>query len=255
MTWDRRSGTTYRARNAVSQLASRSIPLPDSITAAVADLDRIESATPREPDRTAIRQAIVAGANTDEINDLVLAELAFTRLRGEYLQAAMIAAQGILAAVRAESDHLHAELAARANTAIGQLAAVAALDGASLETLVRDGRHDDAQALVEVDVAGAELQALYEFRDSYLTPGGPESARAGHINCTQYRDPRIAARHHRADLDVTGNYLRALRQGAELWFPTPEEALAAAAPIYAQWEREAVHAANKQRDVGSVVAF
>lgn len=255
MTWDRRTGTTYRARNAVRQLIGRGIELPDSIASAVAVLDRVEAGTPRQPDTAAIRSAIVRGADSDEINGLLLAELAFSRLRSEYATAAQIAAQKVLAAILDERGNLHAALQVLAEDAIIRLEAVAALNGASLEELVRAGRHDDAQALVEVEVVGAELVALYETRDLYLTPGGVDAARAGHFDCTQFRDPRVAARYSRPDVGVVGNYLAVLRQGAELWFPTDEEALAAAAPLYREWEQEAARAAARQRQVGGITSF
>ncbi|OCB52979.1 hypothetical protein A5722_25525 [Mycobacterium vulneris] len=221
----------------------------------MAVLDRIEAETPATPETTALREAILAGADADAINSLLLAELGATRLRSEYTQARNIAGQRILAAIHAERDDLHAGLADLADDAISQLAAVAALDGASLEHLVSVGRHDDAQALVNARVVGAELHALYEIRDLYLTPGGPAEFRAGHFDCSQYRDPRVATRHHSSDLDVTDNYVHALRQGAELWYPTSEEALAAAAPLYAEWERNAARIAAKQRQVGGITAF
>ncbi|MBO0677188.1 hypothetical protein JRC04_06900 [Mycolicibacterium sp. S2-37] len=255
MTWDRRSGTTYRARNAVQQLTSRGIVLPDSIASAVAVLDRVAASGPREPDTVAVRNAIVDGADSDVINGLLLAELAYTRLRSEHAQAILIAAQRVLGAILDERANLHAALNMRAEHAIARLKNVAALDGASLEELVRAGRHDDAQALAEVEVVGAELVALYETRDSYLTPGGLDAARAGQFDCTQFRDPRVAARHHRDDLGVVGNYLAALRHGAALWFPTSEEALAAAAPLYQEWEQQAARVADRQRQVGGFTAF
>lgn len=255
MTWDRRSGNTYRARNAVQQLINRGIELPSTITSAVAVLDRVEADAPRQPDAAAIRHAIVDGADSEKINALLLSQLAFTKLQSEYAQAAQIAAQRVLTAILDERDSLHAALKMLADDAITKLQHVAALNGASLEELVRAGRHEDAQALAVVEVVGAELVALYDTRDLYLTPGGAESARAGHFECTQFRDPRVAARHRREDVSVVGNYLLALREGAELWFPNEEEALAAAAPLYRQWEQEAARVAARQRQVGGITAF
>ncbi len=255
MAWDRRDGAPYRARNALTQITDRGIELPAAVTTAVAVLDRIEADTPREAATTAMRDAIVAGADSDEIARLLLADLGTSRLRVEYAQARIIAATRVLSAILAASGELHAALSVLADHAIGKLEKVAQLDGTSLEQLVREGRHDDAQALAEVEVVGAELAALYETRDSYLTRGGLAAARAGQFDCTQYRDPRIAAQHHRGELNVTGRWLHAMREGAELWYPTADEALAAAAPLYAAWEREAQKAAARQRAVGGTSAF
>ncbi|MGE3842415.1 MAG: hypothetical protein AB7I50_12590 [Vicinamibacterales bacterium] len=246
MTWDRRSGTLHRARNAVNQLTARGIELPDSVAAAVAVLDRVQAAAPAPPKTTAVREAILAGADDSEIDRLLLADLAHTRLRSEHTQAVVIAAERVLAAVMAERDNLHAALKVLAEHAIEQLDRVASFDGASLEELVRAGRHDDAKALAEVEVVGAELKALYEIRDTYLTPGGPEARQAGHFDCSEFVDCRVGYRHHSIDRSVAGNYVYALRQGAELHYPTAEEALAAAAPIYAAWERDAARKAARQ---------
>lgn len=255
MTWDRRSGASHRARNAVNQLAARGIELGDEIGYGLANLDRIIAEAPRQPEQTAIRNAIVVGAPRDEIDRMLLAELSFTRLRSEHSQAVQIASTQVLQAVYAERDRLHAALRPLAQKEIAHLDAVAALDGATLEVLVREGRHDDAQKLAEVQVAGEELHALFDLRDSYLSPGGIESASAGHITAAYFRDPRVADRHSQPNLGFVDNWLLALRKGAELWYPTAEEAYAAAAPIYAEWEREAARVADKQKNVGGLAAF
>jgi hypothetical protein len=64
-----------------------------------------------------------------------------------------------------------------------------------------------------------------------------------------------AKRGSRGDPNVTGNWVHALRHGAELWYPTAQEALEAASPLYAEWEQEARRVADRQREVGSTAAF
>ncbi|SIA00067.1 Uncharacterised protein [Mycobacteroides abscessus subsp. abscessus] len=256
MSWDHRPDAKYKARNAVKQFTSRGIELDASITAAVAELDRIEAEVPRQAEPNTIRDAIVNGADSDAINALVLAELGFTRLRSAYMQAVQVAGGRALKAFHIERDNLHAALKVLAEHAITHLEKVAALDGATLEELVRAGRHDDAQALAEVEVVGTELAALYTIRDDYLTPGGLRAARVGDVDCTQWRDPQIAGRYARVDRSVAANFVAVLRNGGELWFPTAEEAVEAAGPIHAEAKAAAAHAAEiRNRTVGSTVSF
>jgi hypothetical protein len=46
-----------------------------------------------------------------------------------------------------------------------------------------------------------------------------------------------------------------IRGGAELWYPTADEAIEVAQPIYAKLQAQAEEVAARQRQVGGLVAF
>jgi hypothetical protein len=254
MAWDSRDGAPYRVRDVLKQFGDRNIEVPDSVTTAVEVLDRVEAAAPVEPPHDAIRKAILAGADDDAINALLLQDLGHTRLRGEHGQARIDAAGRVLGAILRSRDDLHPQLRELAVAAIATLTTVAELGGASLDTLVRERRVKDAQALAEVDIAAVELDALYNLRDRFLTPGGGQALTVGHVNASRWRDP-IAAGHYVSGSTLAEHFASGLRAGIELWYPTPEEAVEVAQPMYAKLQRKAEEIAAKQRSVGGLVAF
>ena len=85
-------------------------------------------------------------------------------------------------------------------------------------------------------------------------PGGAEAARAGQFNATQWRDPVKVANYLRGNT-VTEHFIAGLRAGGSLWFPTKEQALEVAAPLYAAWEQNAAETAALRRQQGSITAF
>lgn len=247
-----RDAAVYTVSGGRKQFAERGIKFPKSVTDALAVVDRIDAQTPPTPSPTAIREAILAGASDDEIDGLLLAELGAQRLRSEHTQARVEAALLALRAIRSAHDAIYPQLKAQADKAIAHLEAVAQMDDARLEDLVRDGRHEDAQLLVAVEVTAAELSNLWTLRDTYLYDR--DGAAVGMINCSRWRDPRIIDRHARGDETLVQALLNGLRRGGALWYPTQAEAIAAAEPIVAETERKNAELAARQRAQGFTVA-
>lgn len=254
MSWNRRDGAPYRARTALAALDQRDITLPAGVLDAVANLDRIEAELPPEPAVTAMHDAVLAGADRDQLDALVLDELGSHRIRTAYAQATLTAAVRVLGAIMDSRDDLHAQLAELADKTITTLTKVADIGEVSLDVLIRAGRHDDARLVAERDIAGPELHALYEFRDLFLTPGGPAAMRLGPVDASQWRDPEAVDHKLHGDT-VTARYLAGLRGGGQLWYPTVEKAVQAAQPLYDKLTRDAEQAAARQRQVGGFAAF
>jgi hypothetical protein len=256
MAWNDRSTAPFNVRDVLKQFAARNIEVPQSVNDAVAVFDRVEAATPQEPEHDAIRKAVLADADDDEINALLLADLGSTRLRAEYGQARIDAAGRVLRTILRAADELHPQLRERADEGIAKLSTVADLGGASLDTLVRERRVKDAQALAELDIVATELDALYQLRDRFLTPGGGQafSVGSGSVNAGRWRDP-IAAQHYATGNTLADQFVSGLRGGAGLWFPTLDEALAVAEPIYDELQRQAEQTAARRRSEGGLHAF
>jgi len=214
MAWNDRSTAPFNVRDVLKQFAARNIEVPQSVNDAVAVFDRVEAATPQEPEHDAIRKAVLADADDDEINALLLADLGSTRLRAEYGQARIDATGRVLRTILRAADELHPQLRERADEGIAKLSTVADLGGASLDTLVRERRVKDAQALAELDIVATELDALYQLRDRFLTPGGGQafSAGSGSVNAGRWRDP-IAAQHYATGNTLADQFVSGLRGG------------------------------------------
>lgn len=253
--WNTNRNGVYRARGALKAFAARGIELPDEVTAAVATLDRITASIPAKPATDVIRNLIVGDADQDTINAALLADATSGLLHTEYKQAEIIAAERVLQALRDASDDLHLQLQVLAAEAIATLKTVAGLGETSLADLVRDGRHDDARALADTETVGQELQQLYELRNSALVPGGYRAMTIDGVDCTQWRDPRPVTHHGRGDDSVAQAYVRGLRSGGELWFPTKADALAAAQPVHAELTAEAEKAAQIRREQDAAAIF
>ena len=157
MSWtSTRNNAVYRTADVRRKLADRGIALPEGAAAAAANLDRIRATRPVQPEPNAVRDAILNDAEPAEIDRLLLAELAAARRLAAHNQAEIDAATRTLRQIRDGHNEIYPQLKQRADEAIAHIDAVAGLDGASLDALVRDGRHDDAKLLVNVTAAAAD---------------------------------------------------------------------------------------------------
>ncbi|WP_139818531.1 hypothetical protein [Mycobacterium celatum] len=223
-----RENALYNVHPVLKQLADRNIDLPDTVTAAAATLARIENSRPAEPPTDAIRRAILDAADQDTLDRLVLAELGHSRLAAEHRQAILDAAVAVMSAIRAEHDTIFAQLAALAHKQIEHLEAVAQLPTTDVMQLVRDGNHKGAQLVAGTDAAATELEVLYDLRDDFLS-GGFDKMTLGHVDCSRWRDPDKPGRGATpAERCLDG----LIEQENELWFPTRDQALDAARPIF-----------------------
>lgn len=248
-TWNSsRDNAPYNARRALKEFAARGINMPDNVNSAVAILERVTTDRPVKPPTDALRKLIVDGADQTDIDAALLADLGHQRLFVEYQQAELDAARIVLRELRNSNDSLFPQLEKRAGGAIKTLETVAGLGDVDLAALVREGRHDDAAALVEVETVGQELKHLYELRNGYLVPGGYTAMVPDGIDCTEWRDPRPTKHHGRGNDTVVQAYVRGLRAGGQLWFPDMDEALSAAEPIAAIERHKAEKASQARRE-------
>jgi hypothetical protein len=156
----------------------------------------------------------------------------------------------VLRAVRESHDTLFPQLKDLADKEIQHLDAVAALDTRDMMALVRRGDHHGAQLVAEVDTVAAELEALYELRDGYITPGGYEAMRLGHVDASRWRNPE---RPGRGDTPAE-SFLDGLASRNRLWFPTAAEAVEEARPFYEKANRKAAHDAEIRREQNHAAA-
>ncbi|MGV0633134.1 hypothetical protein, partial [Mycolicibacillus trivialis] len=172
--------------------------------------------------------------------------LAADLLTNAWRQAQAIAAQAVTDALIAERDTLHAALATQAAEYIDRLTAVANLGTTTLDRLVREGRHDDAERFAVADLDAAALQELYGYRDRHLTRR-KEIYGSDWIDVGVWRDPRTTT--------GTTGLLDGLRRGGQLWFPTVAEATAHAAPITEELRAAAQAEHNAAASVGGITAW
>lgn len=251
-----RENFTARADDAIRQLNARGIDLPTAVVDAVKTLTHLRETKPDAPAQTALRDMILAGAERAAIDAALLADLGSLRLDQEWRQAITNAAGLVLRAIRDEHDAIFEQLKALAERRIEHVSAVAALGDESLESLVRAGRQQDAQLLAEVDVAAAELVALWDLRDRYLTDGA-DTLKVGGWDCSRWRDERPVD-HHAGNFapSLTGHLLGGLRVGAELWYPSAGEAVEAAERVLREQaaKERAANADRVARGLGSQFA-
>jgi len=243
------------ARDALTALKARGIEEPPAVRQAVATLRRVESAQPAEIDQQAIRKAILAGADQDELDGLLLADLGAQRMKSEWQQARTDAAGAVLAAIRDASAAIFPVLREQAEEAIAKLRDIAAIGPSeTLDRLIRAGRTDEAKLLADAQTIAAELDAAYRFRDQFLTRGGPVGMSVNGIDASRWRDPVEAARLARGP-SAAESYISGLRSHLELWYPTPAEAKAAAQLLADAAAAEAEAKRKREHGVGSFVAF
>lgn len=244
-----RENALYEVHGVLKKLTARGIELPAAVTTAAATLERIETTRPEQPPRTAIREAILADTDPVHINGLVLAELGHSRLAAEHQQARIDAAGAVLSAIRAEHDHIFAQLKALADKQIEHLHAVADLETTDVMALVRVGNHRGAQLVAETETVATERVVLVELRDNFLA-GGLDKMRLGHVDVSRFRDPDKLG--HGAT--PAERCLDGLAQGNELWFPTKTEAIEAARPAFERAHRKAGEAAAIRREQNRAAA-
>lgn len=247
MAWNRLDGAPFRARNLLADLDGHGVQLDAPVLNAVENLDRIEAGKPAETDPQALRDAIVDGATPAQLDALVLAELGSHRVRTAYEQARLVAAVRILNAILDDRDSIHEQLAEHAHECIEKLERINALDGAPLDTLIREGRTEDARLVADASITGETLNALYQIRDLALTPADAELRPYG-FDVSRWRSP--AAVQHGHGTTVAEVLLDGLSRGGRLWFPNVEEQHEALAPLVAEHERSAQAKQDREHGLG-----
>lgn len=245
----------FSLQRALTALETRRIELPQPFVEAVELWRNLTNNRPAEPLDTALRDAIIAQADDLTLGSTLLNSIGSARLQAAWTQAINVTASRALRQLLEHRNEIHAQLRAQADELIGKLVQVAALGDVPLNTLVREGRHDQARLLAEVDGTAAELDALYQFAAVYLTPGGFRSLNVGHINCSRWRNgPDID---HALRGGITEGFLSGLRAtpAGELWFPTAEQAIEAAQRYWADYEAVELERQREQFGQGSTVGW
>ncbi|ADT97881.1 hypothetical protein [Mycolicibacterium gilvum] len=248
MSWNHREGAPFRARKLLADLDHHGVQLDGQVLDALTHLDRVEAEKPAEPDPQALHDAIVAGASTADLDALVLTELGSHRIRAAYAQARLTAAVRVLAAVLTDRDQIHAQLADKAADCIDKLERIAALD-APLDTLIREGRHDDARLLADAHITGETLNQLYQLRDLALIPASAD-LRPYSLDVSRWRNPDKVAHGH--GTTATELFVDGLRRGGTLWYPSADEQAEALAPLVAEVERTAQRKHEQDWGVGAI---
>ena len=244
--------SAYRLRAILAALNDRNITLPDPVNVAVQRHQAVVSNTPAPQPLSALRDAIIDGAGPEELGGILLADLGSARLLAAHNEALTHTAHTALEQLLIHRDPVHAQLAQRANELIAKLHATAVID-VPINTLIREGRHEDAKLVADVDHSAAELNALFDLRDHHLVPGGFRTLTVGHINCARWRNAPDIDGYLRGG--ITDGFLSGLRAGGDLWYPTAEEAIAAAQTY---WDDYVVVETERKKELfgtGSTVSW
>lgn len=212
MAYDNFSAAPQRARNAVDRLTELGVKLPPAVTKAYATQQRL-AVKPPAPQSRGLRDALLDGADRDELQAIALAELTAPAIESARLAAHNRAAAQVLDAIEADAEAIHRQLVKLATAAIAKLTAAAEVGDVPLDRLVRDGRHSDAEAIASAEVVARQLEHLYGMRDKLLW----DRARPV-LDCTRWTDPRYAGM----------GFVQGLQRGGRLWFPDKQTAMARA---------------------------
>lgn len=225
----------FTAHRTCDGLTHRGIKLPKPVTEALDLLNHVEAAQPRnEVDREPIIAAYLNREAAERIEALSASQYAAGLRFTAWSQARDRAGRAVVEALRLHHDHLTAELAALAAPLISAIEHVAGLDDKNLSALVKANRHDDARVVAELPTTVAELDALYALRRATTPPGYGYDHKG--VDCGQWRDPRPVR--NASATSVPDYYLTGAMAGAELWFPTADEATTAARKVWALEEKE-----------------
>ena len=138
----------YQLTRALEQLEARKIIISDNITAAAKVFDKVVASTPEEPPVTALRDAVLAGADPTAVGAALLYQMGANQLSSAWQQAATEAAYRALAVIMDERETLHAQLKAQAGELIEKLGRLATID-VPLDTLIREGKTAQVMSIMQ----------------------------------------------------------------------------------------------------------
>lgn len=237
-----RAAQPDNARKLAADLERVGVKLPTEVTKSLAALDTVEGMRPEPVTREDITAAYLA-ADAAEADRLALLIGGHDLVRSAWDEARIKAGGRVLATFTANGDNLTRALARKAGPLIDEVVKAAALDTRDLSALIRDGRTKDAEVAARLDVTAADLAGLYALR-SKVTKGAEYGA--GGYDCSMWRDPRpvlMANAGAAAATTAAAAYLRGLRAGGQLWFPTPGESASAASALSSREKSKAAEQA------------
>lgn len=193
-------------------------------------LDRLtvlRRSKPIKPPFDAVAQLIAAAAEPADV-DRALAEHATAHHRADqHGLAETLCGQRFLAAVLADRDALHRQLAVHAEPLIERLHYAAEIRE-SVSDLTLQRRTDDAHAVVAADADAEMLRQLFHIRDSWLTSRpGPQRWSTGWWDCRRWSNPWEIGAVGAHDGSTWGEWRAKIRAGGRLAFWTWEQATAA----------------------------
>lgn len=172
-----------------------------------------------------VAHLIADDANDKAISQAVIEHLGTNHLIQQTVLAADILGGRVLDAILDDAPRIHAELRVTADELIDRLHQAAALDLSVIE-LTKARRIDDAHLAATAESDAESLRTLYFVRDTYLTPPTARWCTGWH-DCRTVKNPWDATYIGEHDETTWGTWQAAIRAGAQLWYPTVEEATAA----------------------------
>jgi hypothetical protein len=222
------SDPAYVARDSIKQFAQYDVKLPQPIADTFDNLERVTALAPAAIDPVELPTAIADGATPAQIVTLLADEAARPRYQQAVVQAVDIAGRRVLSEIRRAADDLHEQLRKQADELIGKIEATAALGDVPISALLRAGRTKDAGLVADLDLNIETLQRLWQIRSLNVWHGAIFTVNA--TDCSSFRDPRVQC--------IRDGLLNGIRAGAQLWYPTPSEAIEAAERINAAMARK-----------------
>lgn len=221
-----------RIASARKALEARDVVYPKQVQAALGLVDQIRDRRPAAPSDSAVMDGYLSGANNEALLQAATREAMHACLVSAHDGALKTASRRALTAILDAGDALVEQLRQLAEAQIEAIQRVANLDQVDLPTLLAAGRTEDATAVAGLAAASTALQQLYGLRDAFLWP--KDVANINGVDCSVWTDSTVVE-HHLASVahHLDNVYLMGLRKGATLWWPTLEEAIAAAQPIAA----------------------
>lgn len=239
------AGTTTVTQ--VNQLKGYGVKIPKPITEAIAKLGDIKALTPNiavaEDDLVRAFETL----DTQQINAAAINVATGQARKKAWTQARDNLGLEARAALRAHAEALIADLGKAAQTYIAKANTAAALPHHDIGALLRDGHTDDAQSIATLPHDIDTLAAMYQLRDRLsrgIKWGRDDGLRT-------WRNPtKVRMNPDRVDL-----FIGSIRNGAELWWPTPAEARARDQELQDQWEQRQIETAKDMAARGQLNGF
>jgi hypothetical protein len=235
----------FEAKYFAQQIAQFNVEPPEDAARWLARLTELEASRPEAPAPNALAELIADGADPADIDTAVAAYVGIKHRVAQHGEAERICGQRAMAAVRANRDTLHKQLAAIAEQLIDRLHAAAEITE-PIAQLARERRTEDAALVAHADSDAEQLLALYRLRNQFATPTGAQWS-TGLWSCENFSNPWDLPRDTSGDGSLWGVWRAGIRAGGQLWFPSVEEARAASEPHEPVDEPEPIDPANLVR--------
>lgn len=237
----RREAAPAKFRDAIRELEAHDVPTSKAVTAAAAELDRVEGIKPA-PVTPADLAAMFSDpkATPDQII-LTAAEVSTLGSRSEaWRQSWISTASAGLAAISDETAQIVEALRPAAEAHLEVLRWYAALDVTDVSLLLRDRRTEDAQKAAAAPVAFGKWEVLMSVRATV--------SRFDWSRCGRWSNPEhVATELEGSRLTGLDLMLAGVRAGGQIWWPTLEQATEVTARIIAAEDAAAVEYAAEQR--------